>query len=152
MSSSDGLSTIEFDFCKEITEKLLRHNLCMDFVYPVPDEVPNYRKVIAHPMDLGTISEKLKHREYKTAMEWKSDIMLVWDNAMKYNPPDTGLHKVAQMMKDKSLKMTRIIPKSEMDLWHVQLMKASDRITKCIQNAPPTILPRVAKATQKNHR
>lgn len=149
----DGFTSIELEFCRTVTDKLLNHNLCMDFREPVPlDYVPNYTKVIAHPMDLGTVSKKLKNGEYKSSAAWKADIMLIWDNCMKFNGSDDPLYKISEFMKEKSMKMTRVIPKTEADLWYVKVSKASNKVCKLIQAAPSSVMPKLQKGPLRSHK
>ena len=55
--------------------------------------IPEYRDVIKTPMDLGTISERVKHGHYESAAAVKADVALVVANAKLFNAaPD---HPVA---------------------------------------------------------
>ena len=55
--------------------------------------IPEYRDVIKTPIDLGTISERVKHGHYESAAAVKADVALVVANAKLFNAaPD---HPVA---------------------------------------------------------
>ena len=70
------------------------------FSAPVsPEEVPDYHDVIAHPMDLGTAMERVKHGFYASPNELLADIDLIWANAEQYNGPDHTVTKAAMKMK-----------------------------------------------------
>ncbi|PWN39676.1 hypothetical protein IE81DRAFT_294537, partial [Ceraceosorus guamensis] len=58
-------------------------------------DVPDYHTVIQSPMDWSTISQKLEELHYATALEFKQDILLVLNNAMHYNKPETAFHRSA---------------------------------------------------------
>ncbi|KAI9503307.1 Bromodomain-containing protein, partial [Coemansia spiralis] len=56
------------------------------FLEPVnTDAIPDYLNVIKQPMDLGTIQRKVHSNAYMGIDEFRQDIVLVCDNACKYN-------------------------------------------------------------------
>ncbi len=66
------------------------------FHEPVPlDEVPTYAKVIATPMDLGTVRENTSMGVYPSPTELRADLDLIWANCVKFNHPDTIYYKEA---------------------------------------------------------
>jgi len=70
------------------------------FASPVSvEEVPDYLDVIANPMDLGTVAEKLKSDAYTTPEDMLADVSLIWDNAQKYNGTDHDVTKVAKKIR-----------------------------------------------------
>ncbi|XP_060526262.1 bromodomain and WD repeat-containing protein 3 [Cylas formicarius] len=46
---------------------------------------PTYQQIIRHPMDLGTVREKLSRRAYKTPVEFSSDMRLIFQNSRAFN-------------------------------------------------------------------
>jgi bromodomain-containing protein 3 len=56
-------------------------------VDPVELGIPDYFDKIAHPMDFGTIKNKLDTSQYASVDEWASDVALVFTNCYTYNPP-----------------------------------------------------------------
>ncbi|EJK67753.1 hypothetical protein THAOC_11176, partial [Thalassiosira oceanica] len=46
--------------------------------------------------DLGTVAEKLEQGSYNSFEAFQADVRLTFDNAMKYNTPDTTVHHVAK--------------------------------------------------------
>lgn len=60
------------------------------------DQAPDYYKTIDNPMDLQTLTQKIKNNEIKTAKEFCSKMMLIWKNAQKYNPPGNKVYKVSR--------------------------------------------------------
>jgi len=69
------------------------------FIYPVDQiiaEVSDYVKIIKRPMDLNIIKERLTEGDYEEATEVNSDMRLMFNNAMKYNPPAHEAHEAAQ--------------------------------------------------------
>ena len=54
-------------------------------------------------MDLGTIQEKLYAETYTSEKMFTDDVMLVFDNSITYNPPQSQPHIDAQILKSKFL-------------------------------------------------
>ena len=89
-------------------EKMVHNHLQMvgldvPFEQAYPDLSENYRAVIAHPMDLGTIKRRLKdHSVYKLCNQpvhpdFIRDVTLVWKNCMQYNPPGHPYHEFSKL-------------------------------------------------------
>ncbi|XP_049623879.1 bromodomain-containing protein 9 isoform X2 [Suncus etruscus] len=76
------------------------------FAFPVTDAIaPGYSMIIKHPMDFGTMKEKIVSNEYKSITEFKADFKLMCDNAMTYNRPDTVYYKLAKKILHAGFKM-----------------------------------------------
>ncbi|KAL8248260.1 hypothetical protein R6Q59_005128 [Mikania micrantha] len=89
--------------CRKILKTLMIHKFGPVFNQPVdPVElgIPDYFTFISHPMDLGTISEKLEDGIYSFAEAFAADIRLTFSNAMRYNPPENCVHLMAKELND----------------------------------------------------
>ncbi|XP_045856909.1 bromodomain-containing protein 9 isoform X1 [Meles meles] len=76
------------------------------FAFPVTDAIaPGYSMIIKHPMDFGTMKDKIVANEYKSVTEFKADFKLMCDNAMTYNRPDTVYYKSAKKILHAGFKM-----------------------------------------------
>ncbi|XP_054847979.1 bromodomain-containing protein 9 isoform X1 [Eublepharis macularius] len=76
------------------------------FAFPVTDAIaPGYSMIIKHPMDFGTMKDKIASNEYKSVTEFKADFKLMCDNAMTYNRPDTVYYKLAKKILHTGFKM-----------------------------------------------
>ncbi|KAI9370102.1 hypothetical protein BJX61DRAFT_109842 [Aspergillus egyptiacus] len=74
-------------------------------------DAPDYYAVIKHPMDLGTMTKKLKALQYKSKQEFVDDLNLIWSNCFKYNTnPEHFLRKHAMYMKKETEKLVPLIP------------------------------------------
>ncbi|KAL9103959.1 MAG: hypothetical protein Q9163_001065 [Psora crenata] len=74
-------------------------------------EAPDYGNIIKHPMDLGTMTKKLKNFQYKSKRDFVDDCMLVWANCLKYNAnPDHYMRKHALFMRKETEKLVPLIP------------------------------------------
>ncbi|OWZ16650.1 hypothetical protein PHMEG_0009529 [Phytophthora megakarya] len=79
---------------------LSRHSLAWPFLEPVDPvalNVPTYFDVISHPMDLGTMGAKLNANEYNDPVEYRSDLILMFANAIEFNQDDEREDSVANM-------------------------------------------------------
>lgn len=74
-------------------------------------EAPDYHLYVKQPMDLGTMTKKLKGLQYKSKAEFVTDLNLVWDNCLKYNR-DAGhpLRRMATGMRKEAEKLIPLIP------------------------------------------
>ncbi|KAL1957981.1 hypothetical protein VTO42DRAFT_5373 [Malbranchea cinnamomea] len=74
-------------------------------------EAPDYYNIIKRPMDLGTMTKKLKGLQYKSKQEFVDDLNLIWSNCLKYNTnPDHFLRKHAIYMRKETEKLVPLIP------------------------------------------
>ncbi|KAK3699177.1 transcription initiation at TATA-containing promoter protein [Vermiconidia calcicola] len=83
---------LELRFCEHVLDEIrspkygtLNHVFLMP-VDPVALNIPHYRQVIKQPMDLSTMSQKLKNGQYGTASEFKKDFDLMVRNCLTFNP------------------------------------------------------------------
>ncbi|KAI9844904.1 MAG: Transcriptional activator spt7 [Sclerophora amabilis] len=74
-------------------------------------EAPDYHNIIKHPMDLGSMTKKLKSISYKSKQDFVDDINLIWANCLKYNAdPSHYLRKHALAMRKETDKLVPLIP------------------------------------------
>jgi hypothetical protein len=88
--------------CRDLVSKLLRHKFAHPFREPVDYvklNLPDYPRVIANPMDLGTIQKRLNLGFYQDVDAFETDVQLVWSNARTYNPPGQPVHEMAVELK-----------------------------------------------------
>ncbi|CAG5133425.1 unnamed protein product, partial [Candidula unifasciata] len=69
------------------------------FAFPVTDSIaPGYSAIIPNPMDFSTMAAKIESAEYVNVMDFKKDFMLMCNNAMTYNRPDTIYYREAKRL------------------------------------------------------
>ncbi|XP_053202116.1 uncharacterized protein LOC128387003 isoform X2 [Panonychus citri] len=56
---------------------------------------PDYYQEIKHPMSLSKIKSKIKMRFYRSTVEVVDDLNTMFENAKKYNRPDSKIFKDA---------------------------------------------------------
>lgn len=74
-------------------------------------EAPNYGLIIKKPMDLNTVSKKMKSLSYNSKAEFVDDLMLIWNNCLTYNAdPKHFLRAHAIAMQKLTQKLASSIP------------------------------------------
>ena len=61
----------------------------------------DYHEIITQPMDLGTVTSNLNAGKYQKEGDFFQDVMLTFNNAMKYNSEDNPIHLLAVQLKKK---------------------------------------------------
>lgn len=64
-----------------------------DISIPI-QEYPEYYQVIKRPMDMQRIQQKIISRGYDQLEDMVNDFLLMFDNACKFNEPDSLIYKV----------------------------------------------------------
>lgn len=136
-------SETEKVFCINFTEKLKQHPLATCFLNPV-DSVDNYLTIIKKPMDLGTVSKKLKQGKYSSVQQWEDDLLQIWKNAKIFNGEDSLISNFATILNQKCLKAFKSIPKTPFDVWNNKLVKTNNKLIKLYSILPngESIVPR----------
>lgn len=65
---------------------------------PTQQDYPDYYEIITKPIDLEKIGLKLKSQQYESVDELSADLMLMFENACKYNEPDSQIYKDALLL------------------------------------------------------
>jgi len=96
----------ELRFCDIVLKELHKkqyHDMAFPFYVPVDPvalNIPDYFKIIKKPMDLSTISTKLKTNQYDNASDFEADIRLMFSNCYKFNPSDQHVHKCGKALEN----------------------------------------------------
>lgn len=81
-------------FLRDMCKKLANNKLFFMFTKPVDtEEVPDYTEIIKQPMDLETMMTKVDFHRYECAKDFLTDIDLICQNALEYNPARTSVDK-----------------------------------------------------------
>lgn len=95
---------------------LKKHRDAAPFLHPVDYmklNVPDYPKIIKHPMDLTTVDGKLNSGEYENVEEFINDIRLVFNNCFKFNGPEAMISMLCQNVESAFEKSLRQMPPSK---------------------------------------
>ncbi|OQR81493.1 phosphatidylserine synthase, partial [Thraustotheca clavata] len=117
----DGEEVVWLNEVKAMHKEIVNHELAWPFLEPVDPvklNIPTYFQIIERPMDLGTINTRLQMATgedqdematvfgpptamltYNSLDEYKQDLLLVFDNAVKFNGDDGRIESVGNMAK-----------------------------------------------------
>ena len=86
--------------CERVMAALSEKEHAPIFMQPVDlTAYPDYKALIARPMDLGTVRRKLAAGQYARLPEdFRDDVRLVWRNCMQYNARESDIFAVARLM------------------------------------------------------
>lgn len=74
-------------------------------------EYPDYYEIIKNPMDLGTMTKKLRSLEYFSRAQFVADLDLIWQNCFTYNTDPANIYRImGEKMKERSDKLAALIP------------------------------------------
>ncbi|KAI2603769.1 hypothetical protein GGR54DRAFT_644510 [Hypoxylon sp. NC1633] len=74
-------------------------------------DAPDYYNFIKQPMDLGSMTKKLKQLTYKSKADFVTDLNLIWDNCLRYNQDmNHPLRRMANGMRKEAEKLIPLIP------------------------------------------
>lgn len=65
-------------------------------------DLQDYPKIVKKPIDLSTIRNKLKNKEYDTYDAFFGDIQLIWDNCKLYNIAESEIYRMAEDLEQTS--------------------------------------------------
>ncbi|KAF8962904.1 hypothetical protein BDZ97DRAFT_1662417 [Flammula alnicola] len=116
---------------KEVLSKLIGQLKKKDdyafFLHPVDvTNVPGYSDIVKHPMDLGTMTDKVNRGKYRSLEDFASDFRLVTMNAKIFNPPGSIYYTEADRLEvwglDHISKAASTVIQYETD-WNIEIEK-----------------------------
>merc|ERR1712198_244759 len=96
-----------------------KHQFAWPFHQPVDAtklNLPDYHKIIKHPMDLGTIKKRLENKYYWSAKECIQDFNTMFTNCYVYNKPGEDVVLMAQALEKLFLTKVAQMPQEEVEL------------------------------------
>ena len=78
--------------------------------------IPDYHKIIKHPMDFGTIKKRLDNNYYWSAKECIKDFNTVFTNCYVYNKAGEDIVVMAQTLEKLFLTKIASMPKDEQEM------------------------------------
>jgi len=116
-------SSAAFQECLNIVAWLKRQAKAEPFMQPVDPValgVPHYFNIVKCPMDISTLEENLENGKYSTIPPgttigktpvsrmlngpFRRDLLLIFENAILFNPPDDWIHQAALVLKKAAIK------------------------------------------------
>uniref|UniRef100_A0A672HJV1 histone acetyltransferase n=1 Tax=Salarias fasciatus TaxID=181472 RepID=A0A672HJV1_SALFA len=88
-----------YNMLKNLLAQIKTHPDAWPFMEPVKkSEAPDYYEIIRFPIDLKTMTERLKNRYYVTKKLFIADLQRIITNCREYNPPDSEYCKCANTL------------------------------------------------------
>ena len=104
---------------KQVMKSVWKHQFAWPFHQPVDAvklNLPDYHKIIKHPMDLGTIKKRLENKYYWSAKECIQDFNNMFTNCYVYNKPGEDVVLMAQTLEKIFLTRVASMPKDEIEV------------------------------------
>lgn len=104
---------------KNVLKAVWKHQYAWPLQQPVDANklnLPDYHKVIKHPMDLGTIKKRLENNYYWCGAECIQDFNTMFNNCYVYNKPGEDVVVMAQTLEKLYLQKLESMPKEEIEL------------------------------------
>ncbi|KAJ1912817.1 Transcriptional activator spt7 [Mycoemilia scoparia] len=116
---------------EHVINELRSMDIAHPFLQPVKKrEAPNYFEIIAKPMDLGTMTKKLKSLQYDRKSEFQHDLDLIYSNCYTYNTqPDNLLRKYVTILHDRGKQLMKDVPDITIKK-RSELMEVEDKLTE----------------------
>ncbi|XP_022877444.1 transcription factor GTE4-like isoform X3 [Olea europaea var. sylvestris] len=129
-----------FRSCSNLLQRLMKHKHGWVFNEPVNAKalgLRDYHDIIKHPMDLGTIKNRLSQNWYKSPREFAEDVRLVFRNAMIYNPKGQDVHIMAEQLLEIFEERWAVIEEEYNHYWKYQMYHDVGLPTPTSRKAPP---------------
>jgi hypothetical protein len=126
--------------CRRITDDLSRRTIFQTFTTPVnpeADGLSDYPERVPHPMDLGTVSDRLHRKYYQNPSEWYSDVELVFQNALDYHPPQGLWYAIAEHGMSEFHRLAAGLNFSNDPEWYSGVNTVVKKLSQILSN-PPT--------------
>jgi len=104
---------------KQVMKTVWKHQFAWPFHQPVDAtklNLPDYHKIIKHPMDLGTVKKRLENKYYWSAKECIQDFNTMFTNCYVYNKPGEDVVLMAQTLEKIFLTKVATMPKDEIEV------------------------------------
>ncbi|CAG0883026.1 unnamed protein product [Darwinula stevensoni] len=101
-----------------VIKAVWKHHFAWPFHTPVDAttlNLPDYHKIIKHPMDLGTIKKRLESNYYWSGKECIQDFNTMFTNCYVYNKPGEDVVLMAQSLEKLFLTKVAQMPKEEVE-------------------------------------
>lgn len=122
--------------CIKIMDELIKREIAGLFVEPVDpilDGCPDYFEVILHPMDLTTCKTNLEQDKYQNVHQWKSDVNLIWSNAILFNGSDSIIGIIAIELQNVFNEYTKFFTDSPADDWVTELNQICEDFSQAVK-------------------
>jgi hypothetical protein len=125
--------------CGEILKKMMKWPISgpfIELVDPVRDGVPSYPEVILHPMAIMEVEKKLQQDNYTTVGDWHKDIMLIWENARKFNCAESPYTHMATEVESMFGKLVQKLTSTPEEEWKGWIKRKTVKLNELLNHPP----------------
>jgi hypothetical protein len=131
-----GRNTNQLKYLREFVMKAVwKHQFGWPFHTPVDAKklnIPDYHKIIKHPMDFGTIKKRLDNDYYYSAKTCIKDFNTVFTNCYVYNKAGEDIVVMAQTLEKLFLTKIATMPKEESEVSAAENIKPKPPTTPAL--------------------
>ncbi|KAK9248023.1 Bromodomain-containing protein [Lipomyces tetrasporus] len=110
-------------------------------VDPVKLNVPDYFKVVTHPMDLSTVEKKLSSNQYSTVDQFVADFDLMIANCIRFNGAESKIAEMGRNLKASFERQLKQMPQAEVIKSESGLGKRKKSFSKSESNESFALTP-----------
>ena len=121
---------------------MIKWDMCAPFVQMVDPELdgaPHYLEIIKKPMSLMEVRNNLGDGIYSSFDNFKNDVNLIWENAIKYNGENSIIGYMAAEAKLYFDKKMLNIPENDEEEWIDHLSKTTKKFYHLLSFQPKKV-------------
>ncbi|CAH8827911.1 unnamed protein product [Trichobilharzia szidati] len=139
-SHSSKITTNQLEYIKkEVVGRLFKEKIVWPFTKPVDHQrlnLPDYPKIIKHPMDLGTIKQRLNLKFYHSSSECLDDLFTMFRNCYIFNKPGDDVVAMAMKLEQIARERLKFMPTPETEICPQKAPKSTRPLTTPTQVHP----------------
>ncbi|KAF5402566.1 Bromodomain-containing protein 2 [Paragonimus heterotremus] len=149
-SHPSKITTNQLEYIKrEVVGRLFKEKIVWPFTRPVDHErlnLPDYPRIVKHPMDLGTIKQRLNLKFYHSSSECLDDLFTMFRNCYIFNKPGDDVVAMAMKLEQLARERLRFMPHPETEICPQKSSKSVKPVTALQPHpvhepsAPPTAI------------
>ncbi|CAH8467428.1 unnamed protein product [Heterobilharzia americana] len=152
-SHSSKITTNQLEYIKkEVVGRLFKEKIVWPFTKPVDHQrlnLPDYPKIIKHPMDLGTIKQRLNLKFYHSSSECLDDLFTMFRNCYIFNKPGDDVVAMAMKLEQIARERLKFMPTPETEIFPQKTPKSTRPLTVPMQ-VHPSVEP-IHSVASTNH-
>ncbi|TGZ70349.1 hypothetical protein CRM22_003256 [Opisthorchis felineus] len=145
-SHPSKITTNQLEYIKkEVVGRLLKEKIVWPFTRPVDHErlnLPDYPRIVKHPMDLGTIKQRLNLKFYHSSSECLDDLFTMFRNCYIFNKPGDDVVAMAMKLEQLARERLKSMPSPETEICPQKNSKSTKPVSSLRStDDPPAPLP-----------
>lgn len=135
-----AMNDVQRRFMREITQKIHALPIAAPFRERVREEdAAGYYNVIHRPMWLNEVLSRIDRDQYTRLDDWRSDVNLIWKNAMRYNQKGDLFFEFAADLESIFKELSEKVPTTEAQAWAYKLEKVHKKMMTVLEQCPENL-------------